>query len=78
VFCIGIVKVNRDVAKVDQDVAHVANLQWLCTYVPMFYLYQMYVVSVFIRMCKNRSGCYIYMHVASVCFKCFKRFIRLL
>ena len=44
----------------------------------MFHLFQTYVASVLSRCCKSRSGCCIYVHVASVCFKCFTCFIGML
>ena len=41
-------------------------------------VFQTYVASVLSRCCKSISGCCIYMHVASVRFKCFRCFIRML
>jgi hypothetical protein len=43
-------------------------------HVPNVYLFQTNVVSVLSGCCKSRSGCCIYMHVVSICFKCFKMF----
>ena len=68
---------HLDVAKVDQDVAHVAMAIHVC-FKCMFYVFQTYVLSVSSGCCKSRSGCYMYMHVASVCFKCLRCFIRML
>jgi hypothetical protein len=69
-----------DVAQVDWDVAHVAMTIHVCfkCMFQMYHLFQTYVVSVLSECCKSISGCYIYMHVASVSFKCFKCFIRIL
>ena len=77
VFSIGVVKVDHDVAKVDQDVAMARHVCFKCMF-QMFHLYQMYVARVLSGCCKSNSGCCIYMHVASVFFKCFRCFIRLL
>ena len=44
----------------------------------IFHLFQKYVVSVSSGCCKSRSRCCIYMHVARVCFKCFKYFRRMM
>jgi hypothetical protein len=38
----------------------------------------MYVLSVSSKCCKSIYGRYIYMHVAIICFKCFRCFIRML
>jgi hypothetical protein len=40
----------------------------------MFHLFQMYVASVLSRCCRSRSRCCMYMHVASICFKCSRYF----
>jgi cell division protein FtsW (lipid II flippase) len=40
----------------------------------MFYLFQTNVASFLFGCCKNRSRYCICMHVASICFKCFKVF----
>jgi hypothetical protein len=73
VFCIGVGKVDRDVALV----AMAIHVCFKCMF-QMFHLFQMYVASVSSRCCKSRSGCCIYMHVAGVCFKCFRCFICML
>jgi hypothetical protein len=64
-----------DVAKVDRDVAHVIAIHvcFKCMF-QMFHLFQTNVASILSDCCKNRSGSCIYMHVASICFKCFKVF----
>jgi hypothetical protein len=65
-FHIGVAKVGHDVAKVDRDVANVAMAMHVCfkCMFQMFYLYQMYVVSVFIRMLQK----YIWMlHIHTCC-----------
>ena len=69
-----------DVAKVDRDVAHVVMAIHVCfkCMFQIFLQFQTYVASVLSRCCKSRSGCCIYMHVASICFKCFRCFIRML
>jgi hypothetical protein len=61
------------VAKVDLNVAHVIMAIHACfkCMFQMFHLFQMYVVSVLSGCCKSRSGCCIYMHVASICFQVF-------
>jgi hypothetical protein len=68
VFRIGVAKVDRDVAKVDQNVAHVAMAMHICfkCMFQMFRLYQTYVASVFFWML------HIYMPVTSVYLKCFR------
>ena len=50
VFYIVVAKVDRDVAKVDQGVAHVAMAIHICfkCMFQMFYLYQTYVAGIFI------------------------------
>ena len=64
-------KCHVDAAKkVDRDVAHVAMAIHVC-FKCMFYVFQTYVLSVSSGCCKSRSGCCIYMHVASECFRCF-------
>ena len=52
VFRIGVAKVDCDVAKVDQDVVHVAMAIHVCfkCMFQMFYLFQTYVASVFVLM----------------------------
>jgi len=58
-----------DVAKVNQDDAHVVmaiHVSFKCIF-QMFYLFQTNVASVLSEYC-------IYMHVASICFKCFQVF----
>jgi hypothetical protein len=40
----------------------------------MFHLFQTNVAGVLSGCCKSRSWCYIYMHIASICFKCFEVF----
>ena len=62
-----------DVAKVDRDVAHVVmaiHVYFRCMF-HVFHLFQTYVASVLSGCCKSRSGCCIYMHVASICFQVF-------
>ena len=44
----------------------------------MFHLFQTYITSVSFGSYKSRSGCCIYKHVVSICFKCFRYFIRML
>jgi hypothetical protein len=65
-----------DVAKIDQDVAHVVMAIHVCfkCMFQIFHLFQMYVASSFSKCCKSRSDCCIYMHAASICFKCFQVF----
>ena len=65
-----------DVAKVDRDVAHVVMAIYVCfkSMFQMFYLLQTYVASVLSRCYKSRSGCCMYMHVASIFFKYFQMF----
>jgi hypothetical protein len=65
-----------DVAKVDQDVAHVIMAIHVCfkCLFQMFHLFQTYVASILSGCCKSTSGCCIYMHVASICFKYFQVF----
>jgi hypothetical protein len=66
-----------DVAKVDRDVAHLVMAIHVCFFkciFQMFYLFQTYVASILSRCCKIKSRCCIYMHVASICFKCFQVF----
>jgi len=61
-----------DVVKVDRDAVHVVmaiHVSFKCMF-QMFNLFQTNVVSVLSRCCKSRSGCHIYMHVTSICFKC--------
>jgi hypothetical protein len=67
---------QRYVAEVDQDVAHVIMAIHVCfkCMFQMFYLFQTYVTSVLSGYCKSRSRCCIYMHVASICFKCSRCF----
>ena len=62
-----------DVAKVDQDVAHVVMAIYVCfkCMFQMFHLFQTNVTSVLSGCCKSRSRCCIYMHAASIYFKCF-------
>jgi hypothetical protein len=59
-----------DVARVDRDVAHVVMVIHVCfKYISqMFHLFQMNVASNLSGCCKSESGCFIYMHVASICF----------
>jgi hypothetical protein len=64
-----------DVAKVDRDIAHVVmdiHVCFKCMF-QMFHLFQTYVASVLSGRYKSRYGCCIYMHIVSVCFKCFIR-----
>jgi hypothetical protein len=51
VFHISVANVDRDVAKVDRNVAHVAMAMHVCfkCMFQMFHLYQTYVASVFIQ-----------------------------
>ena len=60
-----------DVVKVDCDIAHVVMAIHVCfKYMfQIFHLFQMNVASVLSGCCKS-----IYMHVASICFKCFQVF----
>jgi hypothetical protein len=60
---------HTDVAKVDHDAVHVVMAIHVCFkyMLQMFHLFQTNVASVL-------SGRYIYMHVASICFKCFSVF----
>jgi hypothetical protein len=69
-----------NVAKVDLDVAHVAIAIHVCckSLFNMFHLFQTYVATVLSGCCKSRFRCCIYKHVASVYFKCFMCFIRML
>jgi hypothetical protein len=62
-----------DVAKVDWDVAHVLMAIHVCfrCMFQVFHLFQIYVTSVLSGCYKNRSGYFIYMHVASICFQVF-------
>jgi hypothetical protein len=62
-----------DVAKVDW-MLHM--LQWLYMYVlSVCSIWPRYMLEVFLSVyCKSSSGCCIYMHVASIYFKCFKVF----
>jgi hypothetical protein len=52
VLYINVANVNRDVAKLDQDVAHVAMAIHICfsCMFQIFHLYQTYVASIFICM----------------------------
>jgi hypothetical protein len=65
-----------DVAKVDRDVAHVVMAIHVCfkCISKMFHLFQMNVAIGLFGCCKSGSRCYIYMHVASICFKYFQVF----
>jgi hypothetical protein len=65
-----------DVAKVDHGVAYVVMAIHVCfkCMFQMFHLLQTNVASVLSGCCKSRSGCCIYIHVASICFECFKVF----
>jgi hypothetical protein len=65
-----------DVAKVDQDVANVVMVIHVCfkCIFQMFHLFHTNVASVLSGCCKSRFRCYIYMHVASIRFKCFQVF----
>jgi hypothetical protein len=67
-----------DVAKLDQYVTHVAKAIHICckSLFKMFHLFLVYVTSVLSGYCKSRSGGCIYMHVASLCFKCFIRMLQ--
>ena len=69
-----------DVAKVDQNAAHIVmdiHVCFKCIF-QIFHLFQTNVASVLSRCWKSRSGCCIYMHVASICFQVFfKCFIRM-
>jgi hypothetical protein len=72
VFYIGVVKIDQNVAHVAIDI----HLYFKCIF-KLFHLFQKYIASVSSACCKSRSGCCIYMHVASVCFSevfsCLKR-----
>jgi hypothetical protein len=48
-FCIGVAKVDRDVAKVEWDVAHVAMTIHICfkCMFQIFHLYETYVANIF-------------------------------
>jgi hypothetical protein len=52
VFRIGVAKVDRDVAKIDQVITYVAMAMHVCFKLmfQMFHLYQTYVASIFIWM----------------------------
>jgi hypothetical protein len=65
-----------DVAKVDRDVAHVVMAIHVCfkCISKMFHLFHMNVAIGLFGCCKNGSRYYIYMHVASICFKYFQVF----
>jgi hypothetical protein len=65
-----------DVAKVDRDVAHGVMAIHVCfkCISKMFYLFQMNVAIGLFGCCKSGSRCYIYMYVASICFKYFQVF----
>jgi hypothetical protein len=63
---------HMDVVKLDRYVTHVARV-----YSKMFHLFLVYVTSVLSEYCKSRSGGCIYMHVASLCFKCFIHMLQL-
>jgi hypothetical protein len=67
---------HMDVVKVDRDVAHVVMAIRVCfkCIFQMFHLFQTNVASVLFGCCKSRFECCIYMHVASICFKCFQVF----
>jgi hypothetical protein len=58
-----------DIAKVDRDVAHVVIVIHIC-FKCMFQIFNLFETNV----ASILSGCYIYMHVASICFKCFQMF----
>jgi hypothetical protein len=64
------------IAKVDRDVTHVVMDIYICfkCIFHIFHMFQTNVALVLSGCCKNRSGCCIYMHVASICFKCFQVF----
>ena len=66
-FYIVVAKVDRDVAKLDRNAAHIAIAIHICfkCMFQMFHLF-MNVTSVLSAYCKSISGCCIYMHVASV------------
>jgi hypothetical protein len=77
VFRIGVAKLNRDVAKVDQDVAHVAiamHIYLKCIF-QMFHFVSNVCCKCFSNVAKVdlEVSC-----TASVCFKCSRCFIRLL
>jgi len=72
VFRIGVANVDRDVAQV----AMAIHVCFKCMF-QMFHLYQTYVARFSSGCCKSRSGCYVYMHIASVFFKYFRCFILL-
>jgi hypothetical protein len=59
VFCIGVAKIDRDVAKVNWNVAHVAMAMHVCfkCMFQMFRLYQTYVASVFFWMLHIYACC---------------------
>ena len=60
------------VAKIDRDVAYIAMAIHVCfkCMLQMFYPFETNIASVLSGCCKSRSKCCIYMHVASICFKC--------
>jgi hypothetical protein len=71
VFHIGVAKVDRDIANVDWDVAHVAMAIHVCFkfMFQMFYLYQTYVASLFIWMLQK----YIWiLHIHACCKRIFQ------
>ena len=65
-----------DVAKGDQDAAHVVMAIHVCfnCISQMFHLFQMNIAIGLSGCYKSGSGCCIYMHVASICFNCFQVF----
>jgi hypothetical protein len=62
-----------DVATVDQDIAYVVIAIHVCfkCMFQMFHLFQTNIAGVLSGCCKSRSRYCIYMHVVSICFKCF-------
>jgi hypothetical protein len=53
-------------------------LQWCSSVCSKYFIcFLTYVVSTLFGCCKNKSGCYIYMHVASIYFSCFVRMFQM-
>jgi hypothetical protein len=65
-----------DITKVDQDATYVVMAIHECfkCISQMFHLFQTNVANGLSGCCKNGSRCYIYMHIGSICFKCFQEF----
>jgi hypothetical protein len=68
-----------DVAKIDRGAAHVVLAIHVCfkCMFQVIYLFRMNVANVLSGCYESISKCCIYMHVASICFKCFQVFIRM-